>query len=131
MFVGMTASAQEATWVPKNLAVGVGVGTTGIVIDASTTIHNYLGVRFGVDIFPKIKVNKDINLKTESANKQLSQLTSEINDLNTKLIAAEGGWLWGTDPIPLGAKGPKPHSCSYRYDTREIQGVHWHSPGQC
>ena len=88
MFVGMTASAQEATWVPKNLAVGVGVGTTGIVIDASTTIHNYLGVRFGVDIFPKIKVNKDINLKTESANKQLSQLTSEINDLNTKLIAA-------------------------------------------
>lgn len=88
MFVGMTASAQEATWVPKNLAVGVGVGTTGIVIDASTTIHNYFGVRFGVDIFPKIKVNKDINLKTESANKQLSQLTSEINDLNTKLIAA-------------------------------------------
>jgi hypothetical protein len=89
MFAGMqTVSAQEATWVPKNLAVGVGVGTTGIVIDASTTIHNYFGVRFGVDIFPKIKVNKDINLKTESANKQLSQLTSEINDLNTKLIAA-------------------------------------------
>ena len=89
MFAGMqTVSAQEATWVPKNLAVGVGVGTTGIVIDASTTIHNYFGVRFGVDIFPKIKINKDINLKTETANKQLSQLTSEINDLNTKLRAA-------------------------------------------
>lgn len=89
MFAGMQAvSAQEANWVPKNLAVGVGVGTTGIVIDASTTIHNYFGVRFGVDIFPKIKVNKDIDLKTESANKQLSQLTGEINELNTKLAAA-------------------------------------------
>ena len=89
MFAGMqTVSAQEATWIPKNLAVGVGVGTTGIVIDASTTLHNYLGVRFGVDIMPKIKVNKDINLKTENANKQLSQLTSEINDLNTRLRAA-------------------------------------------
>ena len=89
VFAGMQAvSAQDATWVPKNLGVGVGVGTTGIVIDASTTIHNYFGVRFGVDIMPKIKVNKDINLKTESTNKQLSQLTSEINDLNTKLAAA-------------------------------------------
>ena len=89
MFAGMqTVSAQEATWVPKNLAVGVGVGTTGIVIDASTTIHNYFGVRFGVDIFPKIKVNKDIDLKTETANKQLSQLTGEINELNTQLVAA-------------------------------------------
>lgn len=89
MFAGLQmASAQEATWVPKNLGVGVGVGTTGIVIDASTTIHNYFGVRFGVDIMPKIKVNKDINLKTQNANKQLSQLTSEINELNTKLAAA-------------------------------------------
>ena len=89
MFGGLqTASAQEATWVPKNLGVGVGVGTTGIVIDASTTIHNYLGVRFGVNIMPKIKVNKDINLKTERANKQLSQLTGEINELNAKLAAA-------------------------------------------
>jgi len=89
MFAGISAvSAQEATWVPKNLGVGVGVGTTGIVIDASTTIHNYLGVRFGVNIMPKIKVNKDINLKTERANKQLSQLTGEINELNAKLAAA-------------------------------------------
>ncbi|MBR2184448.1 MAG: hypothetical protein IJ897_03375 [Prevotella sp.] len=89
MSAGMqTVSAQEATWVPKNVAVGVGVGTTGIVIDASTTIHNYFGVRFGVDIFPKIKVNKDIDLKTEGNNKRLSQLTGEINELNAKLSAA-------------------------------------------
>ena len=87
MVAGMQmVSAQEATWVPKNLAVGVGVGTTGIVIDASTTIHNYFGVRFGVDIMPKIKVNKDINLKTAAGS--LSQLTNEVGMLNTYLSAA-------------------------------------------
>lgn len=87
MFAGMqTVSAQEATWVPKNVAVGVGVGTTGIVIDASTTIHNYFGVRFGVDIFPKIKVNKDIDLKTGSGS--LSSLTNDVNTLNGYLSAA-------------------------------------------
>ena len=88
MVAGMQmVSAQEATWVPKNLAVGVGVGTTGIVIDASTTIHNYFGVRFGVDIMPKIKVNKDINLKTAAGS--LSQLTNEVSTLNTLLSAAD------------------------------------------
>ena len=86
MVAGMQmVSAQEATWVPKNLAVGVGVGTTGIVIDASTTIHNYFGVRFGVDIMPKIKVNKDINLKTAAGS--LSQLTNDVSTLNTFLSA--------------------------------------------
>ena len=95
MFAGMqTVSAQEATWVPKNLAVGVGVGTTGIVIDASTTIHNYFGVRFGVDIFPKIKINKDIDLKTNGLG-SLSELTGEIGTLNTYLDNA------GLDKIDL------------------------------
>ena len=36
----------------------------------------------------EIKVNKDINLETEDANKQISQMTSEITELNKKLAAA-------------------------------------------
>ena len=67
------------------LGAGVGVGTTGVAIDVSATYGNYLGARFGVDIMPKIKVNKGIDLKTEDANKQISTMTSEINDLNAKL----------------------------------------------
>lgn len=70
------------------LGAGVGVGTTGIAIDASATYGNYLGARFGVDIMPKFKVNKGIDLKTEDANKQVSQLTNEINELNIQLAAA-------------------------------------------
>lgn len=71
-----------------NIGVGVGVGTTGIAIDASATITPFLGARFGVDIMPKIKVNKGLDLKTEDKNKQISQLTKEINDLNVQLEKA-------------------------------------------
>ena len=79
MFAGLQmASAQEATWVPKNLGVGVGVGTTGIVIDASTTIHNYFGVRFGVDIMPKFKASGKLNLGID-ANKSIQNLKSEYS----------------------------------------------------
>ena len=80
-------TSSEEKWYPTTIGVGVGVGTTGIVIDASTTINRWLGVRFGVDIMPKIKINKDLNLETESKNKKLSQMTAEIAELNTQLRA--------------------------------------------
>ena len=77
MFAGMQmVSAQEATWIPKNVALGVGVGTTGIVIDASTTVHNYFGVRFGVDIMPKFKYSGNLNLGID-ANKSIQNLKTE------------------------------------------------------
>ena len=52
----------EDTWVPKQLGIGVGVGTTGISVDLSTTVNRWFGVRAGVDIIPKIKVNTDLDL---------------------------------------------------------------------
>lgn len=83
--LSLGASAQAFD---PHFGIGVGVGTTGIDIDASLTINDYLGIRGGVDIMPKFKINKDIDLKTEDANKKVSQLTNEINDLNQKLAAA-------------------------------------------
>lgn len=80
------ASAQRLF--DPHFGVGVGVGTTGISIDASGTFNDYLGARVGVDIMPKIKIGKDIDLKTEDKNKKISELTSEINELNTKLANA-------------------------------------------
>lgn len=83
-FALLSLSGSAQTLEP-HLGIGAGVGTTGIVIDASLTINDYLGVRGGIDIMPKFKVNKDINLETEDANKKLSQMTAEINDLNVQL----------------------------------------------
>ena len=85
VLLSLGASAQMFE---PHVGVGVGVGTTGIAIDAGITLNDYLGVRGGVDIMPKFKINKDIDLKTEDANKKVSQLTNEINQLNQKLEAA-------------------------------------------
>ena len=84
MLLGTGAFAQLGDF---KIGAGLGVGTTGIAIDVSGTYGNYLGARFGVDIMPNIKVKTDIDLKTEGVNKQVSQLTNEINQLNTQLIA--------------------------------------------
>ena len=86
-FALLSLSASAQLFEP-HVGVGVGVGTTGIAIDAGITLNDYLGLRGGVDIMPKFKVNKDIDLKTEDANKKLSQMTSQINELNQKLEAA-------------------------------------------
>ena len=85
VLLSLGASAQMFE---PHVGIGVGVGTTGIAIDAGITLNDYLGVRGGVDIMPKFKINKDIDLKTEDANKKVSQLTNEINQLNAKLEAA-------------------------------------------
>lgn len=82
MLLGSGAFAQLGDF---RIGAGVGVGTTGIDIDVSATYGNYLGARFGVDIMPNFKVKTDINLKTEGVNKQVSQLTNEINQLNATL----------------------------------------------
>lgn len=59
------AAQTEDSWIPQQVGVGVGIGTTGIVIDASTTINRWFGVRAGVDIMPKFKVNTDLDLDFE------------------------------------------------------------------
>ena len=79
MLLSLGASAQV------HFGIGAGAGTTGIALDASLMVGKYVGIRGGVDIMPQIKVNKDIDLKTEDANKKVSQLTNEIKELNTKL----------------------------------------------
>lgn len=120
MFAGMQiVSAQEATWVPKNLGVGVGVGTTGIVIDASTTIHNYFGVRFGVDIMPKIKINTEFDLGLNGYQSDWNKLSQEAQkagidlsgfgnqlpkDLKVQGKLNNTTWHFLIDVYPFGAK---------------------------
>lgn len=82
VLLSLGASAQMFE---PHVGIGVGVGTTGIAIDAGITLNDYLGVRGGVDIMPKFKVNKDIDLETDGVNRKLSQMTQEINDLNDQL----------------------------------------------
>lgn len=66
------------------IGAGVGVGTTGIDIDVSATYGEYLGARFGVDIFPSIKVKTDLDLKTQDKQQAVTNLINKANDVNTQ-----------------------------------------------
>lgn len=76
------AAQNDDSWVPKQLGLGVGVGTTGIVIDASTTLNRWLGIRAGVDIMPEIKVNTDLDLGTQQYNADFQDLTQRAKNIN-------------------------------------------------
>lgn len=78
MLLGVTsASAQENdNCILNHLGIGVGVGTTGITIDASTTVTPYIGVRAGVNFVPKIKVNTDLDLEFNNDMNQKYQMVT-------------------------------------------------------
>lgn len=62
-FIAMNAQAQKNDKnIFNHLSVGISAGTTGIGIDASMPICNYVQVRAGVDFVPDIKVNADLDI---------------------------------------------------------------------
>lgn len=140
MFAGMqTVSAQEATWVPKNLAVGVGVGTTGIVIDASTTIHNYFGVRFGVDIFPKITVKTELDLGIDAEGSSIQSLRTQYPSILGGYdipddVKVEGKWTNTTwhflvDVYPFGAASSFHATVGAYFGPKKIVNLYNREPG--
>ena len=108
------AAQTEDSWIPQQLGIGVGVGTTGIVIDASTTVNRWFGVRAGVDIMPKIKVNTDLDLETEGYNNTISDLTQHVHDINNAFNQAgyQGDYI-NINDVFYGGKLP---------DNMDIQG---------
>lgn len=62
VFSAAGALAQSDSNVFTHFGASVGVGTTGVSIDLSTNITDYVGVRAGVDIMPKIKYGTDIKI---------------------------------------------------------------------
>ena len=81
--LSLGASAQ----IKPHVGVGVGIGTTGVAIDASATITPFLGARFGVDIMPNIKVKTDLDLGIEDKTNgySVSQMTQYIDNLNGQI----------------------------------------------
>lgn len=89
-FALLSLSASAQLFEP-HVGVGVGVGTTGIAIDAGITLNDYLGLRGGVDIMPKFKVNKDIDLGTAGAKTSMSELTQKAEQINAAYKAQHPG----------------------------------------
>ena len=76
LFFAPQAQAQDDN-IFKHVGFGVGFGLSGITIDASTMITDYVGVRAGVDIFPGISYGTDVDMSG------LSEATQKAKDLNT------------------------------------------------
>lgn len=78
VLLGSNAFAQTM----PNVGLSVGVGTTGISIDAAATYTPYLGARLGVDIMPQIKIGTDLDLGVEDKVASMDELTQKAKDLN-------------------------------------------------
>ncbi len=86
---GTMHAQEDEGWIPKHVGVGVGLGTNGVSIDASTNINKWFGVRAGVNIFPTIKVKTDIDLGIENKTNgvDINQMSRHIDNLNAQIDA--------------------------------------------
>lgn len=102
----------EDSWVPRHVAIGVGVGTTGISIDASTTFSHWLGLRAGVDIMPGIKISRSIDLGIEDKTNHttIGQMSKYIDDLNDKIDIYNAALPAGQQKLEKVDKGILPNS---------------------
>lgn len=82
---GMASMHAQNQGLFNHVAVGVGVGTTGITVDASTCITPYVGVRAGVNIFPTIKVNTELDIEVDNQTSQYYNQLGALNGFNSTL----------------------------------------------
>lgn len=66
-FFGSAVSAQEENKPFSHLSAGLGVGTTGIDIQAATPINNLFAVRAGLSFLPSIKPSFNIDFDSNEA----------------------------------------------------------------
>lgn len=85
----MGVQAQDDTNVFTHFGGSIGVGSTGVTIDLATNITDYVGVRVGADIMPKIKYSTDIDINNST------ELQNQYNTWRTWYITTPGA---GTPP---------------------------------
>ena len=73
--VGSLTTSQAQTWnewngnnIFEHVGIGVGLGLSGVTIDLGTDVTDYLTVRGGLDIFPSVKVDFDVETGFEAKN---------------------------------------------------------------
>ena len=76
-----SALAQSDNNVFTHFGGSIGVGSTGITIDLSTNVTDYVGIRAGIDIMPKIKYSTDIDITNSAA------LQTQYNNWRTYYMA--------------------------------------------
>ena len=146
LFTSASVSAQEDNNIFTHFGASVGVGTTGVTIDLATNITDYVGLRVGADIMPKIKYDTDIkingvadrqkeydNIRTANPQLGLPAVTfPQKVDIQGKLNNTTGHVLFDLYPgkeidwhLTLGAYfGPSNVVDIYTTKPEQLQGVY-------
>ncbi len=110
-------TVQAQTWnewngknILEHLGVGVGVGTTGISIEVGSDVTDYLTVRGGLDIFPRVSMDFKVKTGYEASLKQglkvpkrytLPAETDKV-DITGKTSMGDGHLLFDIHPFRTG-----------------------------
>lgn len=92
----LAAMAIGPDWGFNHLAVGAGVGTTGIQIEAATTITSWVNMRAGVAILPNFTFSTDADADLDTST---GTVESTI-DLTGGLGRTQGLLIFNFYPIP-------------------------------
>lgn len=90
----------------NHLGLGVGIGTTGITVDAGTTITPWVQLRAGVDIMPSFKLKSSLALEQFGVDPQMGGMVGgypvpQLNefDIEGKLTNTTGHFLFDIFPV--------------------------------
>lgn len=95
------AQVKDVLGIANHVGVNLGVGTTGISIEAATPITPFVQARLGMDIMPGIKFHVDTDVDVETAYGNIH--TGEIN-LDGSLKRVQGHLIFNV--YPLGNRFP-------------------------
>jgi len=96
-FASLTASAGLPAGIFDHVGVDVGVGLSGITIEAATPITNFVQMRAGVSIMPSIKFNTDVDVEYDTNYMQGLESTAELEG---NIGRVQGQVLFNVYPIP-------------------------------
>ncbi len=85
----------------NHLGAGVGIGTTGISIEASTPITRWVTVRGGIAIMPGITFSTDVD--AYYAHPATGQEINETIDVDSDLGRVQGSMIFNIYPFPKGS----------------------------
>lgn len=106
-FSAVSAQSEQFYGVGNRIGIGVGVGTTGVSIEAATCLTPYVGVRAGVNIVPNFKLSTDLDVGEYDTTplKQIGFNEEEIPqsvEVEGKLSMTTGHVLFDIHPFKTG-----------------------------
>jgi len=77
----------EDSNVLRHYSVSAGVGSTGVTVDVGTMLTDYIGLRGGIDLMPKLKYSTNLSLNLVN---QTQELNIDLSPLRERKVEVQG-----------------------------------------